>query len=61
MPDQQNRNPEHNDPKKPVPDKKPDFQPGQPMQQKKEQPPTGMPKGPQSEQETHEQEHKKQA
>ena len=62
MSDQQNRNPEHNDPQKPVPAKKPDIQPSQPVpMQQKEQVPTGLPKGPQSEQEKHDQEHKKQA
>jgi len=59
--DQQNRTPEHNDPQKPMPAKKPDIQPGQPVQQQKEQVPAGLPKNPQTEQEKHDQEHKKQA
>jgi hypothetical protein len=60
MSDQENRNPQHSDPQKPAPEQKPGNQPIQPVQQK--QPvPIGQPKVPQSEQEIHDQEKKKQA
>jgi hypothetical protein len=60
MSDQESRNPQHSDPQKPSPDQKPGNQPNQPVQQK-QQVPGGQPKTPQSEQEKHDQERKKQA
>lgn len=61
MPGQENLNPQHNDPQKPAPpEQKPIIQPNQPVQQKQPAP-IGQPKSPQSEQEKHEQEKKKQA
>jgi len=58
MSDQQNRNPQQSDPQKPGPEKKPGYQPNQPVKQKEQVPP-GQPKSPQPEQEKHDQEHKK--
>jgi hypothetical protein len=60
MLDQENRNPQHSDPQKPTPEQKPIIQPSQPVQQKPPVP-IGQPKSPQSEQEKHDQEKKKQA
>ena len=57
MADQENRNPQHSDPQKPGSEQKPGNQPNQPVQQM----PGGQPKTPQSEQEKHDQEKKKQA
>jgi hypothetical protein len=60
MSDQENRNPQHSDPQKPVEEQKSGSQPNQPVQQK--QPvPTGQPKSPQPEQEKHDQANKKHA
>jgi hypothetical protein len=61
MPDQENLNPQQSDPQKPAPpEQKPIIQPNQPVQQKPPVP-IGQPKSPQSEQEKHDQEKKKQA
>jgi hypothetical protein len=60
MSDQENRNPQHSDPQKPVPEQKPGNQPNQPVQQKP-QVLVAQPKSPQSEPEKHDQEKKKQA
>jgi hypothetical protein len=60
MSDQENRNPQHSDPQKPGSEQKPGNQPNQPIQHK-QQDPSGQPKSPQSEQEKHDQEKKKQA
>jgi hypothetical protein len=61
MSDQENRNPQHSDPQKPAPpEQKPIIQPNQPVQQKP-QVPGGLPKSPQSEQEKHDEEKRKQA
>ena len=60
MSDQENRNPQHSDPQKPGSDQKPGNQPNQPIEHK-QQDPSGQPKSPQSEQEKHDQEKKKQA
>jgi hypothetical protein len=61
MSDQENRNPQYSDPQKPAPsEQKSGNQPNQPVQQKQENP-GGQPKSPQSEQEKHDQEKKKQA
>jgi hypothetical protein len=59
MSDQQNRNPQQNDPQKPNQKITPGHQPSPPVKQKEQAPP-GQPKSPQSEQEKHDQEHKKQ-
>ena len=60
MPDQENLNPQHSDPQKPVPpEQKPIVQPN-PVQQKPVVP-IGQPKSPQSEPEKHDEEQKKQA
>jgi hypothetical protein len=60
MSDQENLNPQHSDPQKPIPEQKPGNQPNQPVQQKP-QVPGGLPKSPQSEQEKHDEEKRKQA
>jgi hypothetical protein len=60
MSDQENRNPQHSDPQKPVPEQKPGNQPNQPVQQKP-QVLIAPPNRPQSEPEKHDQEKKKQA
>ncbi|MGA6987218.1 MAG: hypothetical protein WBZ01_14280 [Terriglobales bacterium] len=57
MSDQENRNPQYTDAQKPGSEQKPGNQPKQPVQQN----PSGQPKSPQSEQERHDQEKKKQA
>jgi hypothetical protein len=61
MSDQENRNPQQSDPKKPVPpEQKPIVQPNQPVQQKPVVP-IAQPKSPQSEPEKHDPEKRKQA
>jgi hypothetical protein len=60
MSDQEKLNPQHSDPQKPIPEQKPGNQPNHPVQQKP-QVPGGLPKSPQSEQEKHDEEKKKQA
>ena len=61
MSDQENRNPQHSDPQKRAPpEQKPIIQPNQPVQQKLPVP-GGLPKSPQSEQEKHDEEKRKQA
>jgi len=61
MSDQENRNPQHTDPRKPAPpEQKPIVQPNQPVQQKPVVP-IAQPKSPQSEPEKHDQPQKKQA
>jgi hypothetical protein len=57
MSDQESRNPQHSDPQKPGSEQKPGSQPIQ----QKQQDPSGQPKNPQSEQEKHDQDKKKQA
>ena len=61
MSDQENRNPQHSDPQKPAPpEQKPIIQPNQPVQQEPVVP-IAQPKSPQSEQEKHDEEKRKQA
>ena len=61
MSDQEKCNPQHSDPQKPaVPEQKPIIQPNQPVQQKPVVP-IAQPKNPQSEQEKHDEEKRKQA
>jgi hypothetical protein len=60
MSDQENRKLQHTDVQKPGSDQKSGNQSNQPVQQKQENP-SGQPKSPQSEQEKHDQEKKKQA
>jgi hypothetical protein len=60
MSDQENRNPQHGDPQKPGPEKKPGNQPDVPVLPKQEVP-SGQPKTPQPAQEKHDQEKKKPA
>jgi hypothetical protein len=60
MSDQESRKLEHTDEQKPGSEQKHGNQPSQPVQHKQENP-SGQPKSPQSEQEKHDQEKKKQA
>ena len=60
MADQENRKLEHTDEQKPGSEQKSGNQPNQSLQQK-QQDPSGQPKNPQSEQEKHDQDKKKQA
>ena len=60
MSDQENRKLQHTDDQKPGSEQKSGNQPNRPVQQKQENP-SGQPKSPQSEQEKHDQEKKKQA
>jgi hypothetical protein len=60
MSDQQDRKLQHTDERKPGSEQKSGNQPSLPVQQKQENP-GGQPKSPQSEQEKHDQEKKKQA
>jgi hypothetical protein len=60
MSDQENRKLQHNDEQNPGSQQKSGNQANQPVQQKQENP-SGQPKSPQSEQEKHNQEKKKQA
>jgi hypothetical protein len=58
--DQENRNPQQSDPQKPGSEQKFGNQPNLPTQHQ-QQDPAGQPKNPQSEQEKHDQEKRKQA
>jgi hypothetical protein len=60
MADQENRKLEHTDEQKPGSEQKSGNQPNPPLQPK-QQDPNGQPKSPQTEQEKHDQEKKKQA